>query len=109
MADHEWRGCLLLLCERQELGGKFPHHLTVERHKVCDPKTIEDREQQQWIVERLTKRFRLFDQEAPPLCCRFGFWRGVPFDMEEWGYEDSLKLDLLATQRRRVGQGLDLV
>ena len=29
--------------------------------------------------------------------------------MDEWGDERDLKLDLLATQRRRAGQGRDLI
>jgi hypothetical protein len=29
--------------------------------------------------------------------------------MDEWGYERDLKLDPLATQRRRAGQGRDLL
>src|SRR5262249_36608977 len=32
-----------------------------------------------------------------------------PFDMDERGYERDLKLDLLATQRGRGGQGRDLI
>jgi hypothetical protein len=51
----------------------------------------------------------LFDQEASPLRNRLGFGGGIAFDMEEWGYERDLKPDLLATQRRRGGQGFDLI
>ena len=33
----------------------------------------------------------------------------IPFDMDERVDERDLKLDLLATQRRRAGQGRDLI
>jgi hypothetical protein len=47
---------------------------------------------------RLTERFRSFDQQTCPLHSRLGLWSGVAFDMEEWGYERDLKLDLLVAQ-----------
>ena len=83
--------------------------VAVERHKVRDPEAVEDREQQQRVFGRLSERFSLFDQQTCPLRSRLGFRRSIPFDMHEWGYERDLKLDLLATQRGRGGQGRDLV
>ena len=45
MPDHE-RACRpLLFGEREKLVRKLAHSVAVERHKVCDPKTVEDREQ----------------------------------------------------------------
>ena len=109
MPDHE-RSCRsLLLGERQELRRKLAHNVAVERHDVRDPEAVEDREQQQRVFGRLSERFSLFDQQTCPLRSRLGFRRGIPFDMDEWGYERDLKLDLLATQRRRGGQSCDLV
>ena len=109
MSDHE-RDCRpLLLGERQELRRKLAHHVAVERHVVRQPKAVEDREQQQWVFERLSERFSLFDQQTCSLRSRLGFRRSVPFDMEEWGYERDLKLDLFATQRGSAGQGRNLV
>ena len=95
--------------ERQELDSKLTHHIAVECHKVRDPKAVKNREQQQWIFRRLSERFSLFDQQTCPLYCRPGFRRRVASDMEEWGYECNLKLDFLATQSGRGGQGRDLV
>ena len=109
MPDHERNGRPLLLGERQELRRKLAHHVAVERHKVRDPEAVEDREQQQRVFGRLSERFSLFDQQTCPLHGRFGFRRGIPFDMDEGVYERDLKLDLLATQRGRGGQGRDLV
>ena len=83
--------------------------VAVERHEVRDPEAVEDREQQQRVFGRLSERFSLFDQQTCPLRSRLGFRRSIPFDMDEWGYERDLKLDLLATQRGRGGQGRDLV
>ena len=69
--------------------------VAVESHKVRDPKAVEHREQQQRIFGRLSERFSLFDQQTCPLRSGLGFRRGKPFDMDEWGYERDLKLDLL--------------
>ena len=109
MPDHERDRRSLLLGKRQELRCKIEHHITVERSAVCDPNAVEDREQQQRVFGRLTERFSLFDQQTCPLHSRLGFRRRIAFDMHERGYERDLKLDLLATQRRRGGQGRDLV
>ena len=104
MSYHE-RNCRpLFLGERQELRRKLAHHIAVERYAVRDPEAVEDREQQQRVFGRLSKRFSLFDQQTCPLRSRLGFRRSVSFDMDEWGYERDLKLDLLATQRGRGGQ-----
>ena len=101
MPDHERDCCSLFLGERQELRRKLAHHVAVERDKIRDPEAVEDREQQQRVFGRLSERFSLFDQQTCPLRSRLGFRRSIPFDMDEWRYERDLKLDLLATQRRR--------
>jgi hypothetical protein len=51
----------------------------------------------------------LLDKQTSLLCCRLGFWGCIPFDMDERGDERDLKFDLVATQRRRAGQGRDLL
>ena len=99
MPDHERDGRPLLLRERQELRRKVAHSVAIECHIACDPKAVEDRKQKQWVFGRLSERFSLFDQQTCMLRSRLGFRRGIPFDMNEWGYERDLKLDLLATQR----------
>src|SRR5262249_46959830 len=98
----------LLLGERQELRRKPEYHVAVERHIVRDPEAVENREQQQRVFGGLSERFGLFDQQMRPLHCGLGLRRGIPFDMDERGYERDLKLDL-ATQRGRGGQGRDLI
>ena len=100
MPDHERDCCPLLLGERQELRRKLAHHVAVEGHVVRDPEAVEDREQQQRVFGRLSERFGLFDQQTCPLRSRLGFRRGIAFDMDEWGYERDLKLDLLRDAAR---------
>ena len=108
MPDHERASRPLLLGERQELCCKLERHVAIECDKVGDPEAIEDREQQQRVFGRLSERFSLFDQQTRPLLSRLGFRSGIPFDMDEWGYERNLKLDLLAAQRGRGGQRRNL-
>ena len=98
-ADHERHRRPLLLGERQELSRKLAHHVAVERDKVRDPEAVEDREQQQRVFRRLSERFSLFDQQRARSSSRPGFRRRIAFDVQEWGYERDLKLDLFATQR----------
>jgi hypothetical protein len=57
------------------------------------------------VFRRLSKRFRLVDQQAGLLHRRFGFRGGISFHVEERGYEGDLKLDLILAQRGRAGQG----
>ena len=85
MPDHERNRGSLFLGKRQELGRKSRHHIAIECHEVCDPEAVEDGEQQQRIFGWLSERFSLFDQQACPLCCRFGFRRSKSFDMDERG------------------------
>ena len=85
MPNHK-RNCRpLLLGERQELRRKLAHSVAVERDEVRDPKTVEDREQQQWIFGRFSQRLGLLDQQTCPHRSRFGFRRGISFDVHEWG------------------------
>ena len=81
----------------QELRRKLAQHITVERYIVGDPEAVEHRKQQQWIFERLSERFSLFDQQTRALRSGLGFLRTVPCDMEERGNERNLELDLFAT------------
>ena len=109
MPDHERDCSPLLLRHRQELRREIATGITIERHEVRAKESPEDREQQQRIFGRLSQRFGLLDQQTCLLGSRLGFGGGIAFDMHEWGDERDLKLDLLATQRRRAGQGRDLI
>ena len=62
MPVHERRGRALLLSQRQKLDGEFLRHVAIEGDKVRNPKAIKDREQQQRVFGRLSKRVRLFNQ-----------------------------------------------
>ena len=61
MPNHarHWRP--LLLGKLQKPRRKLTHHITVEGNEVGDPGAIEDREQEQWILGRLSERFSSFD------------------------------------------------
>ena len=68
MPDHERDRRPLLLGERQKLRRKLAHDVAVECHKVRDPETVEDREQQQRVFGRLSERLqpvRSADVPAP--------------------------------------------
>ena len=99
-AEHEGSRRPLLLRKRQELRRKLAQTSAIERHKFAAHEAVEDRKQQQWVFGRLTKCFRLFDQQACPLRRRLSFRRGIPFDMHKRGYERDLKLDLLRDAAR---------
>ena len=62
MPNHERDPCALLLGQRQKLNGKLVHHVAIEGDKVCDPKAIKNREQQQGIFRNLPEFVRLFNQ-----------------------------------------------
>ena len=109
MPKHSRKRGALLLGKRQEMGGEIATYIAIECHEVRDEDAVEDREQQQRVFGRFSERFSLFDQQTCPLYSRFGFRRSISFDMDERGDERDLKLDLLATQRGRAGQGRDLV
>ena len=93
-----------LLGQCENLCRKVAHHVAVERDQARDPEAVEDREQQQWIFGRFSERFGLFDQQTSPFRSRLGFRSGKSFEMNEWGYERDLELDLLATKRGSGGQ-----
>src|SRR5262249_15053893 len=104
MPDHT-RDCRsLLLGEHQEIGRKITTDITIECHKVCDPKAVKDCEYQLWIFGSLSDCLCLFDQQTCLLRSRLGFGRCITFDMDEWSNERDLKFDLLTAQRRGRGQ-----
>src|SRR6516165_4086944 len=98
----------LLLRQRQELRRKLAHHVAVDRYMARNPKAVENREQQQRVFYRLSKRFSFFDQQTCSLLGRLGFRRSIASDMDKWGYERDLKPDLIATQSWCAWQGRDL-
>src|SRR5215475_7770003 len=108
MPDHDRNLRPLFFGQRQKLRREGAQS-SAERNEVHNPKTVEDREQQQGIFGRLSERFSLFDQQTSLLHGRLGFRRRIPLDVHEWGYERNLKPDLLTTQRRSAWQGGDLV
>src|SRR5262245_31442005 len=78
MPHHARDRGLLLLSERQELNREFAKYVAAS-DKARDKKTVEDREQQQWVFRRLAEGFCLFDQEARTLRSCLGLRRSVPF------------------------------
>ena len=74
---------LCFLGERQELRRKLAQSVAIERQKVRDPEAVQDREQQQRVLGRLSERFSLFDQQTRPLHSRLGFRRSITFDMHK--------------------------
>src|SRR5262249_2669100 len=98
MSDHEWDCHPLLLSQRQKLRRQAAYNVAAERHKVCDPKGVKDREKQQWIFRTVSHRFSLFDQYTCFLRSRFGFRRSLPFQRYQWGNERDLKLDPFLTE-----------
>lgn len=93
MPGHPWHYCLLFLGERKKLRRKLTHQVAVKGHIIRNPEAIQDREQQQWVFKRLAKRFRAFDQNMRPFYSRFGFGRGISFDMNERVYQCNLHFD----------------
>jgi len=91
MPDHERDRCALFLGERQKLRRKAAYYVAAERHIICDPKGIEDRENQQWIFRGLSHRFSLFNQYTCFLRGRFGFRRSLSFQRYQRGDERDLK------------------
>ena len=77
MPDHERSGRSLLLGERRNCAARLAHRVAVERHVVRDPEAVKDREQQQRVFGRLSKRFSLFDQQTGLLRSRLGFRRSI--------------------------------
>lgn len=108
MPEQERDLASLFLGKRQDLGGALARYVAVERFSPPLPQSVESRKQQQRILGRLAKCFRLFDQQTCPLRGRLGFRCGKPFDMLEWIYQCNLQLDFFATKRRRGGQRRDL-
>jgi hypothetical protein len=55
-----------------DLRGALAHYIAVERCNVRAKQSVESRKQQQRILGRLAKCFRLFDQQTCPLRDRLG-------------------------------------
>ena len=102
MPDHEGSGRVLLLGKLQELRRKLAHHVAVEADKVRNPKTVQHREQEQWIFRGFAKRFGLRDNEARLIEGRFRLARRKALGVHKGVGEGDLKLDLLAAPRRRA-------
>jgi hypothetical protein len=81
MPEHEPDLPSLFLGKRQDLRGALARYIAVERCNVRVKQSVSSRKQQQRILGRLAKCFRLFDQQTCPLRDRLGFRRGKPFDM----------------------------
>ena len=94
MCDQKRSRRSLLLGQGQELCRELANDFPIERHDVRDPEAVEDQEQQQWVFGRLAERVGLFDQQTCFFHRRLGFRRSMSFDMDEWGYEVGMKLDL---------------
>jgi hypothetical protein len=94
MANYKREGHPLLLGQSKELHRELANHVAIERHKVRDPGAVEERKKQQRIFGRLSKCFGLFDEETCSLRGYPCFRRSISFDMDEWGDERNLQLDL---------------
>src|SRR6266849_5252118 len=108
MPDHERDGRPLLLRERQELRGELAHNVAVEPYIVGDPETIEDREQHQWVFGRFSERLRSLYVQACLIERSLSRRRRMAFGVHQGVRKRDLKLDLLATQCSRCGQGRNL-
>jgi len=64
MPEHERKRRPLLFGERHVLDRQGADHIAVEGDVIGDPKTMENREQQQRIVGRLFERLRPLEQQA---------------------------------------------
>jgi len=105
MPDHKGKKDALLLGKRQEMGRKVAAHIAIECYEVRNPKGIDDRENQKRVLWSFSEGFGLLDQQTGTFGSRPGFGRCISIDVNEWGYERDLKVDLLATQCGRSGQG----
>jgi hypothetical protein len=75
MPQHPRKRGPLFLSKLQDLGAEITSNIAIESRKVQDAEAIEDREQQQRIFGRLSKRISLFEQQTRLLRRRFGFKR----------------------------------
>jgi len=62
MGQHDRKGPTLLLCKRHELFGKTAYRVAFVRDEGSKPEAVEDREQKQRIVGRLSECFSLLDK-----------------------------------------------
>ncbi len=107
--NHQRHRRPLFLRKSEEVRGKLAHHVPSERDEAGNPKSVQKRKEQQWILWRLANGFRLFNQEAGLLRRSFGFRRRMALDVDERGKDRDLKLDLFAAQGGRAWQGGDLI
>ena len=109
MPDHKRTARLLFLGEGKELCRQRSHGVAIECHIVRSPQAVENREQKQRVFGRLTQRFRSFNVKTCLLDGCLGFACGIAFGLHQRVHAGELKLDLLATERCRTGQGCDKV
>jgi hypothetical protein len=62
MGEHKRTTRSSLFGKPQELAGKFESGVAIECRYVPDPRAVEDGEQQQRVLGRLTKRVGVLDQ-----------------------------------------------
>ena len=90
MPKHSRKRGTLLLSKLQDMGGDIATYIAIECHDVCDEGTIEDSKQHQRVTGSFSERISLLKQQTRLLNCRFGFRRGISFDMDERGDEGHL-------------------
>jgi hypothetical protein len=98
MRNHTRGNRLSLLRECEKLVSKLSRNGSVEGDDVRDPETVENREKQQWVFSRFSKRLSPLDQKTRSLDCLLGLWRSVALDVRERVYERSPKPDLFTTK-----------
>src|SRR5262245_47161783 len=97
MPKHSRKRGTLPLSELPNMGGDIATYIRIECHDVCDEGTIKDLKQLQRVTGDLSECISLLKQQTRLLYGRFGFGRGVSFDVDEGGDDGHLQLDLLAT------------
>ena len=73
MPNHERNGRLFLLGKCEELRRELAQHGTVKGQIAQDPKAIENREEQQRVLDRFSDCLSLFDQQMCPFYRRLWF------------------------------------
>src|SRR5215469_14214046 len=108
MSQHERNPRSLLLGEGQELRREIAADITIKCRNIRDPEAVEDRKQQQRVFGRLSERLSSLDEQACLIERRFRVRGRMALGMHERIRKPDLKLNLLAAQRWRSGQGRNL-